>query len=125
MKVKTYRAATLREALAKVKRELGPDAFILGQREIRPSNLLGLVQKNRVEVTAAVEPSTAVAPSNRDSGKRQSVDNIKDRIQISQDSPLPTAPYQRHDGPGKRRPICPVAHVYAHVILSGDVQCQG
>ena len=91
MKVKTYRAATLREALAKVKRELGPDAFILGQREIRPSNLLGLVQKNRVEVTAAIEPSTAVAQTNRDSGKRQSVDSITDRIRISQDSALPSA----------------------------------
>jgi flagellar biosynthesis protein FlhF len=56
MKVKTYRAATLREALDKVKRDLGADAFILGQREIRPSNLLGLVQKARVEVTAAVDP---------------------------------------------------------------------
>jgi flagellar biosynthesis protein FlhF len=95
MKVKTYRAATLREALDKVKRDLGADAFILGQREIRPSNLLGLVQKSRVEVTAAVDPSSAPA-QNETPKKRQgrshttdAIEQVKDRVQISDAAPAP------------------------------------
>ena len=94
MKVKTYRAATLREALDKVKRDLGADAFILGQREIRPSNLLGLVQKARVEVTAAVDPSHTPPqpePAKKRTDRRvtslDAVDQVTDRVQISDAAP--------------------------------------
>jgi flagellar biosynthesis protein FlhF len=95
MKVKTYRAATLREALDKVKRDLGADAFILGQREIRPSNLLGLVQKTRVEVTAAVDPSNLATPAEPTKKRTEvrtavadPVDRVSDRVQISESAPL-------------------------------------
>jgi flagellar biosynthesis protein FlhF len=94
MKVKTYRAATLREALDKVKRDLGADAFILGQREIRPSNLLGLVQKARVEVTAAVDPSSMPSPAEPAKKRTErklpavdAVDQVADRVQISAAAP--------------------------------------
>ena len=34
MEIKTYRAATMHEALAMVRRELGPDAAVLHTREV-------------------------------------------------------------------------------------------
>ena len=43
MEVKTYRAATMHEALAMVRRELGPDAAVLHTREVRNSRLFGLI----------------------------------------------------------------------------------
>jgi flagellar biosynthesis protein FlhF len=54
MEVKTYRAATMHEALAMVRRELGPDASVLHTREFRTSRLFGLIAGPRqIEVTAS------------------------------------------------------------------------
>src|SRR5438309_6802645 len=50
---KTYRAGTLKEALAQVRRDLGGGAVILGTREIRRRRLFGLGTRELVEVTAA------------------------------------------------------------------------
>jgi len=50
---KTYRAGTLKEALAQVRRDLGGDAVILNTREVRRRRLFGLKPKDQVEVTAA------------------------------------------------------------------------
>ena len=56
MQVKTYRASTMHEALAIVRRELGPDAAVLHTREVRSSRLFGLVSGPReIEVTASAE----------------------------------------------------------------------
>jgi flagellar biosynthesis protein FlhF len=50
MQIRTFRAATINEALDQVKRELGHDAILLGNRKITlPGNVSG------IEVTAAVE----------------------------------------------------------------------
>lgn len=56
MQVKKFEAPTMQEALKIVKRELGPDAVILGAREI--SKGLGLLNSVSVEITAAVSEST-------------------------------------------------------------------
>ncbi len=54
MEVKTYRAATMHEALMLVRRELGPDAAVLHTREVRRRRLFGLVRGARqIEVTAS------------------------------------------------------------------------
>lgn len=50
------------EALAAVKRALGPDAVILGTRTLPAEGLAGLTRKNRVEVTAAPPGAAAPAP---------------------------------------------------------------
>ena len=50
---KTYRAGTLKEALAQVRRDLGGDAVILNTREVRRRRLFGLRARDQVEVTAA------------------------------------------------------------------------
>jgi flagellar biosynthesis protein FlhF len=54
MDVRTYRAATMQEALALVRQELGPDAAVLHTREIERRRLFGLLGGDRqIEVTAS------------------------------------------------------------------------
>jgi flagellar biosynthesis protein FlhF len=56
MDVRTYRAATMYEALAMVRRDLGPDAAVLHTREVESRRLFGLVRGARqIEVTASTE----------------------------------------------------------------------
>src|SRR4051812_48337070 len=59
---RTYRARTLREALALVRRELGGEAVILGTREVKRRRLLGLGRRELIEVTAS-PPSGAAPPA--------------------------------------------------------------
>src|SRR6516162_3588300 len=49
---RTYRAGTMREALAQVRRDLGGGAVILGTREVRRRRLFGLGSRELIEVTA-------------------------------------------------------------------------
>jgi flagellar biosynthesis protein FlhF len=61
MKIRKFEAATMREALAVVKQELGSEAMVLATRQVR-HGLFG----TGVEVTAAIDPSepaVAEAPS--------------------------------------------------------------
>lgn len=54
MELKTFRAANMQEALALVRRELGPQAAVLHTREVRPSGLRRLMPGARqIEVTAS------------------------------------------------------------------------
>jgi len=54
MELKTYRAATMHEALELVRHELGPDAAVLHTREVRGTGLAGLFRRARqIEVTAS------------------------------------------------------------------------
>jgi flagellar biosynthesis protein FlhF len=53
VKVKKYRAANYRDALAQVRNDLGPDAVILTTREVQRSRFLGLCRRSAVEIVAA------------------------------------------------------------------------
>ena len=55
MKTMTFQARELKEALAKVRQHLGPDALILSTREVAP--LFG-IGKSMLEVTASVPEET-------------------------------------------------------------------
>ena len=61
---KTYRAGTLKEALAQVRRDLGGDAVILNTREVRRRRLFGLRPRDQVEVTAAHAARNPVGSDN-------------------------------------------------------------
>ena len=64
---KTYRAGTLKEALAQVRRDLGGGAVILGTREVRRRRIFGLGTREVVEVTASDGSSTADRPGSASS----------------------------------------------------------
>ncbi|HUT90868.1 MAG TPA: flagellar biosynthesis protein FlhF [Thermoguttaceae bacterium] len=54
MEIKSYRAATMHEALLLVRRELGPDAAVLHTREVSIRRLFGLLRgAPQIEVTAS------------------------------------------------------------------------
>ncbi len=53
MQSRTYRAKTMKDALSRVRRDLGGDAVILSAREVRRRRLFGLGARSVVEVTAA------------------------------------------------------------------------
>jgi flagellar biosynthesis protein FlhF len=55
MNVRTFRAPTMAEALALVKRELGLDAVILHTRSVRVGGIFGWRARTAVEITAADE----------------------------------------------------------------------
>jgi flagellar biosynthesis protein FlhF len=69
MELKTYRAATMHEALELVRRELGPDAAVLHTREVRSGRLLGwLAGRRQIEVTASADVNvpSRLPPRHRD-----------------------------------------------------------
>jgi hypothetical protein len=57
MQVKTFKAATISLALDQVKKELGPNAIILGNKKVTISP-----DEFYIEVMAAVEPDAPVPP---------------------------------------------------------------
>lgn len=60
--VRTFRAPSPREALAQVKRELGPEAVILGTRVVPPRGLGRLTGRPWTEITAAPPDTPTAAP---------------------------------------------------------------
>ena len=53
MHLKRYRSATVREALAQARNELGPDALVLSTRLVNVRGLRGWLGAREVELTAA------------------------------------------------------------------------
>lgn len=74
MQLRTYRAPTIRQALDLVKRELGDEAIILGNRKVAISE-----SETQVEVTAAIEQTVSVAPQPEMSGD---IREIKDLLSL-------------------------------------------
>lgn len=62
MSLKTYQGATMAEALASVKRELGRDAVILQTRTIRRGGMFGLGGREIIEITASTDVNVAPRP---------------------------------------------------------------
>ena len=65
MRSKTYRAKTMKEALTRVRRDLGGDALILSAREVRRRRLFGLGPRALVEVIATDTMPEEVEVTNR------------------------------------------------------------
>jgi flagellar biosynthesis protein FlhF len=61
MQLKTYRAATMADALAAVKKDLGPSAVIVHTRTTRARTLFGLIPRTVVEIVASDEAPAARA----------------------------------------------------------------
>jgi flagellar biosynthesis protein FlhF len=55
MDIRTYRAATMYEALAMVRRDLGPEAAVLHTRDVASGWMLGWLRRKQIEVTASLE----------------------------------------------------------------------
>ncbi|MDN5709017.1 MAG: flagellar biosynthesis protein FlhF [Planococcus sp. (in: firmicutes)] len=73
MRLKTYRVATMPEAMALIKRDLGDDALILNTKKVKTGGLFGLFRKDCLEVTAAVETMEETAPKSISSVNAQAM----------------------------------------------------
>ncbi len=63
MLVKSFQAASMAEALRKVKAELGSDAMILSTKQEKTGGFLGFFRKTVFKVTAAIDPAHKMAPA--------------------------------------------------------------
>ncbi len=91
MKIKKFEARTEKDAIEKVKNELGPDALILNIKTIQPRGFFAIFRKPTVEVTAAFEekqqnhgkkrakkdPSSEVAATKEETEESVGVDFFK------------------------------------------------
>lgn len=55
MKIKKFIVNSMPEAMAKIKKELGPDAVILNSKQIKTGGIFGLFKKKKIEVIAALD----------------------------------------------------------------------
>ncbi len=55
MKIRKYMAADMKEGMARIKKDLGPDAVILHSRSVRRKGLRGLFSPRQMEIIAAVD----------------------------------------------------------------------
>jgi flagellar biosynthesis protein FlhF len=111
MEVKTYRAATMYEALQLVRRELGPDAAVLHTREVRGGRLLGwLAGRRQIEVTASADV------------------NVPSRLPPQRRPEYATAALQgstcQQNASGLGVPDAPRHRTQDQPTFSDDVQCQ-
>jgi flagellar biosynthesis protein FlhF len=79
MKIKTFQALTMSDAIRSIKEELGPEAVILSSKQIRKgSGVFGIFGRPMVEVAAAVDAKT-LAPRSRADGPGKSVPDVSSR----------------------------------------------
>jgi flagellar biosynthesis protein FlhF len=62
MDIRTFEARTMKEALAQVRAELGPEAVILQSREVRKRRLFGMAGSHAIEITAGTGMAIADRP---------------------------------------------------------------
>lgn len=71
MKIKSYRAPSLREALIQIKEELGEDALVLETKQVKAGGLFGMGGRNMIEVRVA--PSSVAPVPSKPKAARPSV----------------------------------------------------
>lgn len=63
MRIKTFEAPTMQEALSLAKRELGEEAVVLNTKYVKSGGLLGLRGSSKVELMAATDDAPAPMPA--------------------------------------------------------------
>lgn len=94
MKIKKYEARTEKEAIEKVKMELGLEALILNIKKIQPKGIFAFFRKPQVEVTAAYEEKPFALKNNaaiaeQEAVKANAAENVvKDKKLIEQNEKI-------------------------------------
>jgi flagellar biosynthesis protein FlhF len=95
MKLKTYTAPTMAQALAQVRKDLGTDAMILHTRSYRTGSWLGLGGKPMVEITASSPQPGGTRKSRRVKRSTSTPTKQQARVQERDDEPVPEIVVQR------------------------------
>ena len=102
MLLKTYRARTIADALARIKQDLGRDAVILHTRSLKVGSLFGFGGRTMVEITAS--SGVNVAPKRRaKEPTRAPVQADALKRAYAQAAPAPAAPSPEPSPPTTRR----------------------
>lgn len=83
MKLKTYTAETMAQALAEVRKDLGANAMILHTRSFRSGSWLGLGGKEMVEITASSPQPTTSKPRKTRKAQRSAAAPVLQETKIS------------------------------------------
>jgi len=96
MKIKKFEAPSMKEALEKIKEEMGPDAFILSTKQVAKKGPLGFGDRKFLQVTAAVEEEDAPATKAEDP---------QPRLDVRQDSEPSWASMLEGEGKGQDKGV--------------------
>ncbi|AIY04108.1 flagellar biosynthesis protein FlhF [Planococcus sp. PAMC 21323] len=77
MRLKTYIVSTMAEAIPLIKKDLGPDALILNTKKIKTGGFLGFFRKDKLEVTAAIDPVASPKYEKPESPKPESPKEVE------------------------------------------------
>jgi flagellar biosynthesis protein FlhF len=81
MDIRTFEARTMKEALADVRAEMGPEAVILQSREVKRRRLLGLPAAPTIEITAGTGLAIAEKPESPNAANAQmGLDQFHDQL---------------------------------------------
>ncbi len=83
---KTYRARTLTEALTKMKLDLGPNAILLDQKEVKPKGIFALFKDPQIEVHGAISDKPNTSSYSRLFNVSKSQDSTQLRQKSNSDS---------------------------------------
>lgn len=89
MKIRQYTAATMQEAILKIKVDLGPDAVILHTRKFKRGGFMGMFAQEMVEVLAAIDPNGEAKSESGDGKGRQTSAGQRDRQAAPERRPEP------------------------------------
>ncbi|MEO0511721.1 MAG: flagellar biosynthesis protein FlhF [Planctomycetota bacterium] len=103
MKLKVYRARSVADALAEVKRDLGPDAVILHTKHAKAGGVLGVGARTVVEVTASNDPN--IASARRPSVGRRARQPVPTPQPVSSAHPSGPLPERTAGSPSLPRPV--------------------
>lgn len=115
MQIHTYRAKTIQAALARVRKELGPDASVLHTRELNTGLLRKLIAGTEVEVAASLTvPVPALSAQNdplpdQASPKPFQQLPLPPKLQQTEPLPVPARPQPALDRITERLPQAPTA----------------
>ncbi|UMZ73380.1 flagellar biosynthesis protein FlhF [Natranaerofaba carboxydovora] len=81
MRVKKYVANTEKEAIQRIKNELGSDAIILNSKKVKRNGLWGLFGKKNAEVTVAIDETGTGKKENNGENNLHKDNQIKEELQ--------------------------------------------
>jgi flagellar biosynthesis protein FlhF len=109
MRVKTFEAASMQEALDTVKREMGEEAFILSTKTRKKTAALGMGEQTLIEVTAAVDevgsPVLAKAAGAEEMKREPLTYGLRPPLETPAAKPAPTKPSAPPPAPMDLQPI--------------------
>jgi flagellar biosynthesis protein FlhF len=126
MRIERFEGRTMSEAVAKVRRKLGPDAILLHTGVARRGGMLGLFGRKVVEIIATRDaraivrgPLASPAPSRRPDAEHRQLEQRLGRMQKALDNLL-----KQRDRTASTRELAPALGEIYQQLVNGDVTAE-